>query len=120
MQTVVQRSYNAFAVRVQREEDNKRRVLPASETDEGALCIEIRIRLYPDGLMSGLLTQLIKVRRSNSPAYGRVELARGRDGHRAVPFSRLPRMALWRMLLWCPCCPLQYAVGSVAFNADIV
>ena len=59
----MQRSYNAFAVRVQGEEGTERRVVPANETDEGELCIEMWIRLYPDGLMSSLLLQLIKVRR---------------------------------------------------------
>ena len=59
----MQRSYNAFAVRVQGEEGVDRRVVPAGETGEGELCIEMRIRLYSDGLMSSLLLQLIKVRR---------------------------------------------------------
>eukprot|EP00904_Undaria_pinnatifida_P011388 jgi/Undpi1/737/HiC_scaffold_10.g04201.m1 len=48
--TVVQRSYNAFAVRV----------VPASLSSEGELCIEMRIRIYPDGAMSNLLLQLVK------------------------------------------------------------
>ena len=60
--TVVQRSYNAFAVRVQAEGGRERRVVPARETDEGDLCIEMRIRLHNNGLMSNLLSQLIKVR----------------------------------------------------------
>eukprot|EP00903_Cladosiphon_okamuranus_P012613 g11801.t1 len=57
---VVQRAYNAFAVRVLDDENEQRVVVPASETTEGILCIETRIRLYPDGLMSSLLSQLIK------------------------------------------------------------
>lgn len=60
-QTVVQRAYNAFAVRVL-DEEGKRRVVPALESSEGVLCVEMMIRLYRDGLMSGLLAQLIKVR----------------------------------------------------------
>lgn len=56
----MQRSYNAFAVRVLGEE-GERRVVHASETTDGELCIEMRIRLYPDGLMSNVLSQLIKV-----------------------------------------------------------
>ena len=60
-QTIVQRAYNAFAVRVMSEDGKVRRVLPANETTEGDLCIEMRIRLYNDGLMSNLLSQLIKV-----------------------------------------------------------
>lgn len=59
---MVQRSYNAFAVRVQGGEGNKRQVVPAGETSEGELCIEMRIRIYPDGSMSKLLLQLLKVR----------------------------------------------------------
>ncbi|CAB1109757.1 unnamed protein product [Ectocarpus sp. CCAP 1310/34] len=58
--TVVERAYNAFAVRVL-DEEGKRRVVPALESSEGVLCVEMRIRLYPDGLMSGLLARLIKV-----------------------------------------------------------
>lgn len=56
----MQRSYNAFAVRVL-DEEGGRRVVHASETTDGDLCIEMRIRLYPDGLMSNVLSQLIKV-----------------------------------------------------------
>lgn len=37
------------------------RVVPARETEDGVLCVEMRIRIYPDGLMSNLLSQLIKV-----------------------------------------------------------
>lgn len=58
---MVQRSYNAFAVRVQSGEGIKR-VVPACETSEGELCIEMRIRIYPDGVMSNLLLKLAKVR----------------------------------------------------------
>ena len=60
--TVVQRSYDAFAVCIQAKEGKERRVVPASDTNEGDLCIEMRIRLHSDGLMSNLLSQLIKVR----------------------------------------------------------
>lgn len=60
-QAVVQRSYNAFAVRVLGDSSSERRVVPANEAAEGILCIEMRIRLYPGGLMSGLLSRLIKV-----------------------------------------------------------
>ena len=38
-----------------------RTIFPAKETDTGALCIEMRIRLYPDGAMSKLLEELAKV-----------------------------------------------------------
>lgn len=58
---MVQRAYNAFAVRVLSDEGERPAVVPATETMEGVLCIEMRIRLYPDGLMSSLLSQLIKV-----------------------------------------------------------
>lgn len=58
---MVQRSYNAFPVRVSGEEGGERRVVHSSESREGELCIEMRIRLYPDGAMSKLLVQLIKV-----------------------------------------------------------
>ena len=40
--------------------------MPAGDTDEGDLCIEMRIRLYPDGLMSNLLLQLTKVRNESA------------------------------------------------------
>lgn len=58
---MVQRSYNAFAVRVVGKEGEKRQVLPFHDTSEGQACVEMRIRLYPDGAMSNLLKQLIKV-----------------------------------------------------------
>lgn len=38
------------------------KVIPATETTEGLLCIEMRIRLYHDGAMSQLLERLAKVR----------------------------------------------------------
>eukprot|EP00752_Nemacystus_decipiens_P001683 g1633.t1 len=67
---VIQRSYNAFAVRVQGLGDGgvaggkavtgTPRVIPAKETTEGVLCIEMRIRLYHDGAMSQLLDRLAK------------------------------------------------------------
>lgn len=60
-QGVVQRAYNAFAVRMVCEGGGERRIVPINETPEGELCIEMRIRLYPDGAMSNLLMQLIKV-----------------------------------------------------------
>ena len=72
-QGCIQRSYNAFAVRVQGPLDggaggaaaNKAagllKVVPASETTEGLLCIEMRIRLYHDGAMSQLLEKLANV-----------------------------------------------------------
>lgn len=68
-QNLVQRAYNAFAVRVldaslgsnfstgAERSAGGTRVVPASETDEGELCVEMRIRLYPDGAMSKLLDQ---------------------------------------------------------------
>lgn len=59
---MVQRSYNAFAVRVQSGEGIKRQVVPACGTREGELCIEMRIKIYPDGVMSNLLLKLAKVR----------------------------------------------------------
>ncbi|CAM9823746.1 unnamed protein product, partial [Discosporangium mesarthrocarpum] len=53
---VVQRSYNAYAVRVQfGKKGEVVSVLPAAETEEGELCVEMRIRLYSDGSMSNLL-----------------------------------------------------------------
>eukprot|EP00904_Undaria_pinnatifida_P011031 jgi/Undpi1/7058/HiC_scaffold_21.g09532.m1 len=71
---VVQRSYNAFPVRVQdtlasttsrgvtgagaRAGSGTRTVTPAGETTEGTLCIELRIRLHRDGTMSKLLDNL--------------------------------------------------------------
>lgn len=77
---MIQRSYNAYAVRVQDTNPNPTaggmmgglshgadkgagtlRVVPASETKEGVLCIEMRIRLYNDGAMSKLLEKLAKV-----------------------------------------------------------
>ncbi|CAM9611990.1 unnamed protein product, partial [Ascophyllum nodosum] len=76
MQGVIQRAYNAYAVRVQglepttpggeRVDGDKAgglgagelRILPARETSEGMLCVETRIRLYPDGAMSKLLDEL--------------------------------------------------------------
>ena len=88
----MQRSYNAFAVRVQGEEGTKRRVVPANETDEGELCIEMRIRLYPDGLMSSLLLQLIKVRRRDGRlTAGRILIAIAR-----YRFDGLTRRIGWR------------------------
>ncbi|CAB1106569.1 unnamed protein product [Ectocarpus sp. CCAP 1310/34] len=38
------------------------KVVPAGETKEGVLCIEMRIRLYTDGAMSKLLESLAKVK----------------------------------------------------------
>eukprot|EP00904_Undaria_pinnatifida_P011028 jgi/Undpi1/7055/HiC_scaffold_21.g09529.m1 len=70
---VVQRSYNAFAVRVQESlastprrgvkvagstAAGTRTVVPAGKTTEGTLCIELRIRLHQDGTMSKLLENL--------------------------------------------------------------
>lgn len=40
-----------------------RKVVPASETAEGVLCIELRIKMYHDGAMSKLLEKLSKVRK---------------------------------------------------------
>lgn len=72
----MQRAYNAFAVRVQDTEPptpgggvrggggtgaGTRRIVPAGETAEGMLCIEMRIRLYHDGAMSKLLEKLANV-----------------------------------------------------------
>lgn len=76
-QGVVQRSYNAFAVRVQESlastprrgvkvagstAAGTRTVVPAGKTTEGTLCIELRIRLHQDGTMSKLLQNLANVR----------------------------------------------------------
>ena len=90
-QTMVQRSYNAFAVRVQAERGRERRVVPASETDEGDLCIEMRIRLKSDGLMSNLLSQLIKVRtrRRINDCKGNV-LSGGRTSWSSSEWMRTP------------------------------
>lgn len=70
-QGVIQRSYNAYAVRVQGLGDGAGgggsratgtpTVIPAQDTTEGLLCIEMRIRLYHDGAMSQLLEKLGKV-----------------------------------------------------------
>ncbi|CAM9152625.1 unnamed protein product [Ectocarpus sp. 12 AP-2014] len=76
---VVQRSYNAYAVRVQDTSGSLTpgammgglsqgsdkgsgtlKVVPAGETKAGVLCIEMRIRLYTDGAMSKLLENLAK------------------------------------------------------------
>ncbi|CAM9875878.1 unnamed protein product [Sphacelaria rigidula] len=82
-QGVVQRAYNAFAVRVKLASGSEstpvsprdagagdeggppgsgargeRQVVPANETTEGILCIEMRIRHYHDGAMSQLLEKL--------------------------------------------------------------
>lgn len=76
IQGVIQRSYNAYAVRVQGATDlgtpggnlgkvaggETPRIVPAKETTEGLLCIEMRIRLYHDGAMSQLLEKLANVR----------------------------------------------------------
>eukprot|EP00752_Nemacystus_decipiens_P002581 g2416.t2 len=83
-QGVVQRSYNAYAVRVQDTNPFNQpqtpgggiglgglshggdkgagtlKVIPASQTNEGILCIEMRIRLYHDGAMSKILEKLAK------------------------------------------------------------
>lgn len=76
-QGVIQRPYNAFAVRVLDSEPPEpgrsstrggglgvgtRKVVPATQTNEGALCIEMRIKLYPYGAMSKVLDKLANVR----------------------------------------------------------
>lgn len=38
------------------------KIVPAGESTGGMLCIEMRIRLYPDGAMSKLLDKLADVR----------------------------------------------------------
>lgn len=77
---MVQRSYNAWAVRVKDSSESPTpgammgglsqgsdkgpgtlKVVPAGETKAGVLCIEMRIRLYNDGAMSKLLESLAKV-----------------------------------------------------------
>ncbi|CAM9831972.1 unnamed protein product [Ectocarpus sp. 4 AP-2014] len=71
---VVQRAYNAFAVRLVDVEPptpggrvawskgsaKLPKIVPAGETTEGILCIEMRIRMYHDGAMSKLLEKLSK------------------------------------------------------------
>lgn len=37
------------------------KVVPAEDTTEGILCIEIRVRMYHDGAMSKILEKLAKV-----------------------------------------------------------
>lgn len=60
-QGVVQRSYTAFAARLVVDEGTgERRVFSMGETSEGVPCIEMRIRILPDGAMSKLLVQLMK------------------------------------------------------------
>lgn len=82
LQGVIQRSYNAYAVRVRDTNPvptpgrgfgglvqgadkggGTLKIVPANETTHGVLCIEMRIRLYSDGAMSKLLENLAKVRR---------------------------------------------------------
>ncbi len=46
------------------------KILPAQETTEGMLCIEMRIRLYHDGAMSQLLEKLAKVVGMNTSTRG--------------------------------------------------
>lgn len=115
MQGVVQRAYNAFAVRVQDTSlptpgggvkggggtgAGTRRVVPASESSEGMLCIEMRIRLYDDGAMSKLLEKLANVslrfvytwsqRRSlESPLY------EVQERHRRLTYNWGGRTAVW-------------------------
>lgn len=79
-QGVIQRSYNAYAVRVQDSSSpptpggglgglphggdkgaGTLKIVPAGQTTEGVLCIEMRIRLYHDGAMSKILEKLAKV-----------------------------------------------------------
>lgn len=82
-QGVIQRSYNAYAVRVRDTNPSPPaggmlmgglshgsdkgagtlKVFPANQTTDGVLCIEMRIRLYHDGAMSKLLEKLAKVPR---------------------------------------------------------
>lgn len=91
VQSLVQRSYNAFTVRVKnvvgtssssssspdvtgsrtisRTLKGEEKILVAAgdqdeedDEDVGELCVELRIRLYPDGAMSKLLEQLPHVR----------------------------------------------------------
>lgn len=77
----MQRTYNAFAVRVQFAGSSEstgnngrrvtaaavasatasRKIVPAGEATEGLLCIEMRIRYYHDGSMSQLLEKLANV-----------------------------------------------------------
>lgn len=45
------------------------KVIPADETKEGVLCIEMRIRLYHDGAMSKILENLAKVGRRCSASF---------------------------------------------------
>ena len=109
---MVQRSYNAFAVRVQDREATKRKVVPASLSSEGELCIEMRIRIYPDGAMSNLLLQLVKVQHqgggvANLPVTGpcTVRCQRPHDVARW-----LARFVLF-LLRWRPCA--AFGVPSV-------
>lgn len=107
VQGVVQRAYNAFAVRVQFTSANsagnrggeqvtaaaaaaagvvRRKVMPAEETTEGLLCIEMRIRLYHDGAMSQLLEKLAHVSgRRGCGGQGRVEGKGGLSSYRPRP-----------------------------------
>lgn len=43
-----------------------RKVVPAAETTEGVLCIELRIKMHHDGAMSKLLEKLSKVHKENN------------------------------------------------------
>lgn len=72
MQAVLQRSYTAFAVRLLGENyapsANGRllrashKIVPANDSDEGDICIELRIRRYGDGAMSKMLERIAKVK----------------------------------------------------------
>lgn len=80
-QGVLQRAYNAFAVRVATPSatseasvglPGQRRIVPADESSEGELCIEMRIRLYEDGAMSKLLDSLGNVSHDSTPCLANV------------------------------------------------
>lgn len=99
-QSMVERSYNAYAVKVQDASPsttdsasvystlngNIKSVVPVGdahgESAEGDLCVEIRVRLYHDGVMSKLLERLTNVS-AELMVFGRV------DWEKAVPASTI-------------------------------
>ena len=84
MQGVIQRAYNAFAIRVhgvapptpgggvkplRGKGVEAVTVVPARDSTEGMLCIEMWIRLYADGAMSKLLDKLADLRLGLWPSF---------------------------------------------------
>ena len=87
-----------------------RKVVPASKTTEGALCIELRIRAYHDGAMSKLLEKLSKVRHKSK----RLKRSRGATLLLNVlrPYSRCASFNMRRQRSTLPSCVRKYADSS--------